>query len=291
MSTFKVQTYGLLVLTGMLASAPALAQTYQSQAYTRSHVATFFPGPSDSITSYDDYDYLNKPEAKDLHHLSTQATYTGGSASAQFLGSVGTLKAQAHASYVYCCSITGQTVAYGYSDATAQGSFFDTVHVQGAGLSEGTAVTYRVDFRIDGTLSSPSFEMGGFLSADGIAQVRLRDMVTFEEVSLNWDAKKDTTGLYSLTLQTQVGHDIGISGMLYAGASVSSGARAARSADADFYHSAHYYLSPSIAGLNTVGASGHDFLATAVPEPETWAMLMVGLSAVMARARKKRQAN
>ena len=47
---------------------------------------------------------------------------------------------------------------------------------------------------------------------------------------------------------------------------------------ADFYHSAVYGLVPSVAGLNTVGASGIDFLASApVPEPAGRALLLLGL--------------
>ena len=46
----------------------------------------------------------------------------------------------------------------------------------------------------------------------------------------------------------------------------------------DFYHSAVYGLVPSVAGLNTVGASGIDFLASApVPEPAGRALLLLGL--------------
>ena len=97
-----------------------------------------------------------------------------------------------------------------------------------------------------------------------------------------WDAARHGTGLYSLTLATEVGHTLGLSGMLYASAYVSANATLARAAEADFSHSAYFYLSPSVAGLNTVGASGHDFMAP-VPEPAAAALLVAGLLALALR--------
>ena len=61
-----------------------------------------------------------------------------------------------------------------------------------------------------------------------------------------------------------------------------SNATLARAAEADFSHSAYFYLSPSVAGLNTVGASGHDFMAP-VPEPAAAALLVAGLLALALR--------
>ena len=67
--------------------------------------------------------------------------------------------------------------------------------------------------------------------------------------------------------------------MLYAGADVSDYAATGRfRAEADFAHSAGYELIP-VAGLNTTGASGHNFLAAPVPEPGTWALMAGGLLA------------
>ena len=84
-----------------------------------------------------------------------------------------------------------------------------------------------------------------------------------------------------------MGHSLGVSGMLYAGAYVSSYAQLGRSAVADFYHSAVYRLAPSVAGLNTVGASGHDFLAP-VPELSTWVAMLLGLATLGGLARFRR---
>ena len=70
--------------------------------------------------------------------------------------------------------------------------------------------------------------------------------------------------------------------MLFADAYVGSGAVTARSAESDFYHSAGYTLTPSVSGLNTVGASGHDF-TSAVPEPGSALLAGLGLAAVFGR--------
>ncbi len=278
---------GLCGLLALLSAAPAVAQTYQFTAYTRAHAFMNFPGPGESHTGYQDVNHLNQPAATTWHSLAGDADVSnGGTAQARFEGSVGSLKAYAWAAHPYCCSANGTWVTQGYSDATAQGSFYDTVAVAGAGLAAGTAVSYSVVFSIDGALSSPAFELGGSLHADGLAQVRLRDLTSPAEVFLNWDAKLNAPGTYVLTLNTVVGHELAISGMLYAQASVSATATTARSAEADFAHSAYYSLAPSVQGLNTLGASGHDFAVSAVPEPNTVALWLLGLGGGVAWRRR-----
>jgi hypothetical protein len=266
----------LSMLLVLLGGPPALAQTYQLTAYARAHAVDFIANTSD--LGYSDFNFLNQPAASQLHVLNEAGLVKDGSASARFLGTIGMLKADAQASYAYCCSPSGQMVANGGSDGTVQASFYDTVAVRGAGLAIGTPVSYRLDLRIDGTLSSPSFEMGGFLTADGMADAALTDLSTNQRVSLRWDAKTSATGLYSLTLNTQVGHQLGISGSLFVQALISAYARSARDVSANFYQSAHYELAPDVAGLNTVGASGHEFLA-AVPEPSTAVLWATALAA------------
>lgn len=265
-----------------LASAwPASAQTWQLSANLLANAFMDFPEPRVAVTHNADLNLLNKPAAAQLQLLHEYAEVpNGGSAEAGFLGRVGLLKAYAVAGYPYCCTINGQTVTRGYTNATVQASFYDTVAVSGAGLAPGTPVQYRVDVDISGTISHPAFELGGHLSADGLAQLRLRDTRSGREVALNWDAKRDATGRYSLTLDTLVGHELGVSGMLYAGGYVDAHATLGRVAQADFYHSAVYSLAPSVAGLNTTGASGIDFLAP-VPEPAGWALLLLGLAGLL----------
>ena len=104
------------------------------------------------------------------------ATYAGGSGVGEFEAASG------------CCGhlpgqlppggfdAQGHRVNYGYAGSAVQARFYDTIAVTGAGLAVGTPVSYTVNFSITGSLSGPNFEMGGFLSADGLAEVRLRDM-------------------------------------------------------------------------------------------------------------------
>lgn len=264
----------------LLLPAGAWAQAYQLTAYTRANTNDFMGNVSKS--DYHDLDWQAKPQALALNALDSISSAGGGGATASFLGSIGLLKAYAAANYPYCCDALGHTVAHGYANGTAHGTFYDTIVVSGGGLAVGTPVSYRLDLRIDGTLSSPAFESGGALSAEGIAEARMIDQTSRQEALFRWDAKKQSTGIYSLTIATQVGHTLSISGMLFADAYVGSGARLARSAESDFYHSAGYTLAPSVAGLNTVGASGHDFLS-AVPEPGSAALAAMGVLALLAR--------
>jgi len=266
------------LVVGALWPAAGQTQTWQLSANLLANAIQFTPGPGVTVSHDDNLNLLNQAEARTLQVRSVLSeTPVGGHADARFRGQVGLLQAYAAASNPYCCDAQGHLVTNGYSNATVQGRFYDTVLVTGAGLAIGTPVSYRVDFDISGSISQPSFELGGAYSADGLAEVRLRDLSTSEEVSLSWDANRHATGRWSLTLATQVGRSLGLSGMLYAGAYVGSFARLSRSAEADFYSSAHYSLAPSVAGLNTLGASGHDYLAP-VPEPAAWAGLLAGLA-------------
>ena len=277
------------VACALILATPTLAaaQSYQLTAYTRANTNDFLGNVGKS--DYQTFDWQEKPQALTLNALEAQSAAGGGGATASFLGSIGLLKAYASATYPRCCDAQGHTVAYGYANGTVQGSFFDTLVVGGGGLAAGTSVTYRLDLRIDGQLSAPAFESGGALSAEGVAEARLVDRDSRQEAILRWDAKKQATGIYSLSLLTQVGHTLSISGMLFADAYVGSGAVTARSAESDFYHSAGYTLAPSVAGLNTLGASGHDF-ASAVPEPGSALLTGWGLAALFTQRRLCRSA-
>lgn len=276
------------IACALLLAMPAWAhaQTYQLTAYARANTNDF----RGNVTKSDvqTLDWQNKPQALALNALDAQSAAGGGGATASFLGTIGLLKAYASATYPRCCDALGNTVAYGYANGTAQGSFYDSVVVSGAGLAAGTVVTYRLDLRIDGGISSPSFESGGALSAEGVAEARLVDTTSRQEAIFRWDAKKQATGVYSLSLTTEVGHTLAISGLLLADAYVSSGATLARSAESDFYHSAGYTLAPSVAGLNTVGASGHDFTAS-VAEPSSVALAAIGLCGLVGALRAPRR--
>lgn len=272
----------------LAAGLPGLAQagTWQLTATARSQAISSLPLPGEAQVDPQSLDFLNRRGAAALQRLDTHADTAHGSATGLFLGRIGLLKAYAAADYARCC-IDGRTVLMGYGDAAVQGRFYDEVLVGGAGLAPGTPVSYQLQLRVSGTVSSPSFESGGFLSAVALAEARLRDISSGQAVDFSWDAARQATGVYTLTLATAVGHTLSIQGMLYAGASVSAGALTARSAEVDFYHSAGYSLAPSVAGLTTIGASGTDFLAP-VPEPATAAAMLLGLVLLAGLSRVRR---
>lgn len=262
---------------GLAACLPLSAQaTYQLFSMARSNAITTSPVPGLGGTDYLDLNLLNQPGAAQLQPLDTFASTAHGSATAKFLGRIGLLKAYAASDYAYCCS-GGFTQQDGYAEAAVEARFYDEVLVQGAGLADGTPVRYQLNVYLSGTVSSPSFESGGRYSADALAQAGLRDTLSGAAASFSWNARNQATGTYAISIDTAVGRTLAISGMLYAGTYVAAGALIARSAEVDFYHSAGYHLAPSVAGLNTVGASGTDFAAAAVPEPATWALWAAGL--------------
>ncbi|MDT7836502.1 PEP-CTERM sorting domain-containing protein [Aquabacterium sp. OR-4] len=290
MTLQRLSAHLALSLTcGLAAGLPLPAQaTYQLYGMARAHATTTAPVPGLGGTDDLDVNLLNKPGAGQLQALDTHASNDHGSATARFLGRIGLLKAYATSDYAYCC-IGGTTVHDGYADATVQGRFYDEVLVQGAGLADGTPVSYRLDLRLSGTVTRPNFESGGRYSADALAEAGLRDLSTGAAANFSWDARRQDTGVFSLTVQTAVGHRLAILGMLYAGTYVAAGALVARSAEVDFYHSAGYTLAPSVAGLSTLGESGYDFSAAAVPEPGTWALLLAGGLLLALRARQARR--
>jgi hypothetical protein len=268
----------LTLVAAALLPLTAVAQSYGAYgSINNSGNLLLHNQPREDFNFGDNFGFTDNPQALVPTSLSRVATVSnGGTSTSLFKGSIGNLKAYSSAYFPYGYDAQGHGLFSGYASSITQGSFADKLLVSGAGLAVGTPVSYRMDFSIDGTLSSPSFEIGGFLSTSAGATATLSDMQSGEQVNFNWDASKQATGIYSLVLSTQVGHTLQFVGGLNTTAYVSHYAQIGRNAKADFYNSALYSLTPSVAGLNTVGASGHNFL-TPVPEPSTWALLICGL--------------
>lgn len=271
----------------LAASLPAAAINSQLTVHMNVHSTSFLQPGAGEQRFVPTLDLRDDPRLAQTQRLHEIASYAGGHGIGRFEGHVGLLRAFASASFPYCCDPAGYRVNHGYAGATVQGSFYDSIAVTGAGLAVGTPVSYTINFSVGGHLSNPSFEIGGFLSAYGVAEVRLGDLTTREVKIRNWDASRDAPGSYQLTLDTVVGRTIYVTGMLAVGASVSDYAALGRYVEADFAHSAYYQLVPSVAGLNTVGTSGYDFSQAPVPEPGTWLLMGLGL-AVLAWRRQSR---
>ena len=262
----------LMLSAASLLPTLAQAQAWELKGYTTVAAASVAPGLEQGNDSqrFDVYG----AQALQAQSLNIAVTLSdGGQARARVIGALGTLKAFASAAYPAAPHAQGQ------SNGHAAVSFLDTITVQGAGLAVGTPVSYRVDFAISGNITpalgpntGPTFAMAGAL-------VRLLDTSSNQRVQLDWNPRFLPGGLYSLTLATEVGHQLVLSGFLTADATANSGTPLGgpTSAVADFEHSAYFNLAPSVAGLNTVGLSGHDFAVTAVPEPATWLSLLAGL--------------
>ncbi|MDT8998292.1 PEP-CTERM sorting domain-containing protein [Paucibacter sp. APW11] len=279
----------LMLVAGLCGLGLAQAGTYQLYGNTIVNVMRSYPQPQDSDYHGLDANWLNDARATQWLRLDDTAALSAGRAEAKVLAHMGLLKAYASASFPYCCDATGHLIIQGYADAEVKAGFYDSVLVTGAGLAAGTPVSYKLNIRIDGALSQPSFEMGGALAAYGVADIRFTDLSSHALDSMVWQADRDLPGSFSLVLNTAVGHEISVSAMLAVGASVSANARSARSASADFYHSAGFSLSPSLAGLNTQGASGYDYAASAVPEPAQASLLMLGLIGLAGLGRQRRR--
>ena len=93
-----------------------------------------------------------------------------------------------------------------------------------------------------------------------------------------------------MTIDIYVGHSLLLGDHLAVSADSYSHNAATTSSVGDFYSSAHYFLVPSVAGLNTVGASGFDFISTPVPEPSSSMVHGYRLAGSAAVARLPRKA-
>ncbi|WP_348754393.1 PEP-CTERM sorting domain-containing protein [uncultured Aquincola sp.] len=272
-------THALTLLAALCGAGAAHAQSYNvfgtvtAEASSRiAPVPAYQMNPA-SVLRQDD------PLALQPNPLAVSASAGPGVANAKFIGSVGVLKAYASTSFPYAYNAANEVVNDGYASAQVDGSFVDHILVTGAGLSLLTPVTYSVVFTIAGTTSS----QGGYATAG--ARLSDVDRGTYA-APLNWDSRSNAPGSFTVSINTFVGDTLRLSGQLTAWAYSTSNSPTLSSGEADFYNSAHFHLTPSIAGLNTTGASGYNYLATAVPEPATAWLLALGVAGLIGHRRR-----
>ena len=250
---------------------PAHAQPYRLSASTQAAASSVAPDADNNQSlSF----FITDPRALLPQTLDVSARVgTGGQARASVAGEIGVLRAFTSANYP-----SGPGIA-GLSNAYASITFMDTIAVSGAGLALGAPVSYRIDFAISGHISPFPSGYTPPTNAFATALARLQDNTTGQQAELQWNPRYMSSGVYSLTLNTAVGRELSFTGNLALSAQANSSTPPdlPHGATADFMNTAYFKLAPSVAGLNTVGMSGHDFLASAVPEPATWASLLAGL--------------
>ncbi|MCV2367866.1 PEP-CTERM sorting domain-containing protein [Roseateles oligotrophus] len=274
---------GGLLLAGLcLPQQQALAQAYEVIAYAQASAYSATP-PQDLNQSQLLRFNAPDPRASQVQVAEAKVLLgVGGNASAHVSAGMGVLKAYADAGYAYHPTLDG------LASSNAQAGFYDTVKVNGAGLAPGTPVSYRVDLTIEGTVSHVLGALGSpFAAASATALLRVLDTSSNQSEQFEWNAASFASGVYSVTINTQVGHELYMTGNLnlFAQAKPAIDPLGAHFAVADFGHTLNYTLAPSVTGLNTVGMSGHEFLAAAVPEPAQWLSLLAGLVGLAWRRR------
>lgn len=278
-----------LALALLLAQASALAWTPRAQLSGDAFASAYQPQPYQDLTQHPSF-YFDTgdfgpidPALTQVHSRAADVQLgNGAQMHAAVESAMGLLRARASAEYPYLAQ------TYGRGVATASATFADTLRVDGAGLALGTPVNYRLDLHISGRVLGQLGTTAPFSNtyADATALLRLADLSSGQQVSFEWRSRDQATGLYSITLNTAVGHELRLTGNLGVSAWADS-AVAGRSASADFMNTAVFQLAPSVAGLNTVGVSGHDFSAAPVPEPASWALMLAGGLGVLAWQRRQ----
>lgn len=278
-----------LALTLLLAQASALAWTPRAQLSGDAFASAYQPQPYQDLTQHPSF-YFDTgdfgpidPALAQVHSRAADVQLgNGAQMHAAVESAMGLLRARASSEYPYLAQ------TYGRGVATASATFADTLRVDGAGLALGTPVNYRLDLHISGRvlgqLGSTSPLSNTY--ADASALLRLADLSSGQQVSFEWRSRDQATGLYSITLNTAVGHELRLTGNLGVSAWADS-ASTSRSASANFMNTAVFNLTPSVAGLNTVGVSGHDFSASPVPEPAGWALMLAGGLGLLAWRRRQ----
>ena len=268
---------------GLLGAQPARA-VIGSYGVADSRVSLYVDGsPPQTPTQYDSWGtpYVPAPPGT-VYSADAEARAGGNSALSFAAGDLGMLKASSAASFGP--RFVPGVVGYAYSNASA--GFSDEWLIQGAGLAAGTPVTLMFTVHISGTHSGASTLYGTSQRAGAAVALVGRDVgVDGLGQNFNWGSGTQATGDFLWAYNTFVGRTVSFSASLSTLASVDQYSTVG-SMYADFGHTINLYATPSLAGVGTVSLGGHDYALPAVPEPATWAVMLLGLAVLGARLRR-----
>lgn len=227
------------------------------------------------------------PSSLDVTHASAQ--YANGiTTSAWTSATLGTLHAFAQTS-IPLSDATPHNV-----QSSAQARMIDTLL---ASSSLGSLYNnYQYTVNISGFTTAPSaLYAAPSFGATAYVGINIFDNTTFTTlVQQNWQASSLVAsggGLLTGTISAAAGDSITLDLTLQVGSGVGTNvAGQSGFAQADYQNTVHFYLDAVTPGANTVATSGYDYASpSAVPEPETYAMMMVGLGLIGLIARRKKQ--
>jgi len=260
MSYFKFRS-GLCAAFVVGASLALAAAQASASVSATSFVST--TGPSASIT--DSTLIPGNPASAFL-----LGSLTNG-ASASTTASYGTLSAY---DYAYGKSGAGPENLQGFAKSTA--SFSDYLYVGGT-LAAGTDVTLTITKDLSGSISG----------AWGYVNLLVNGKSGYQ-LTARLDGTTSTVGsLDPYIINTKVGDTVLLTGSLEVQAWAYD--TAYRAVTADFSHTANFYAD-SIPGVTLTSTSGHNYSSpAAIPEPETYAMLLAGVGLLGFTGRRRKQ--
>jgi hypothetical protein len=266
----------LLFLPAVWVAWCASAQAQDSQLVGVAHSTGARFGINEWDDDYGQFAFFgsNDPGVSQTHLRDTSIYLSDTTqAAARIFAGMGVIKASVSASVPRPAPNFDGGQSNGYASAT----FMDSISVNAPGVAAGTPVTYWVNFRIEGRMSSGT-SVSTITYAQASALVRLEDANNSSLSSVFEWAPQQGYGVHTLAIGTTAGATLRLTGNLSLTAHANSNAPPAQpvAAFADFGNSAYFNLGTSVPGFNTVGASGHDF-ASPVPEPQIWALFAAGL--------------
>ena len=274
------QVFGLVLATAAFATpgiglaAPFLPNPAYLAASTQTDGIRYAPNPDEAPvdskrTSIEGADLVSQPV---LTQRSDTLLSNGAQAHAQIEASMGVLKGKLSTHYEKAFNSDE-----GFVDAIFSTSFEDFIEVTAPGLAAGTPITYTFSLTIDGTSgvtplpAAPGALSVGFAASMGPAWLSPVPRVR----TIDWQMSQGD-GVFSQTFEAVVGELVSVRGTLFAGSQ--AGFRNGTSdAWADYMSTARFNLTPNVAGANTVSVSGHDYAASAVPEPTTAVLFVMGM--------------